>query len=651
MMAELLKLELQRKGYQIEPLHERERLPEDVQETLRVINTAKAIEMAGKGTSTNDPGLLAKFTEELLQSVADLVRVRGFRASMIKRRKDAVVHGYITDPNERFVRYINNISAGIAKAEAAEAMFKTLAGHFEGTGTEKKHVGGIDPAKEPRAYNTATKYIDEQLRNSDAMDRAIGLMKSFATFKYLGFSLRAPVVNILSLTSTAPMSIQQYIMGGKGSFVMINKEIAKASVDYAKVMQDKKLLNVDEQLLIDEIKTKGYDTPQYTRDALGTIQRSYGKAWTQTMYWAMYIFGKSEQWIRGATMLAAYRIARTTDKSLTHEVASEMAHNASNKAHGIYGKATQLAVGQGTGPGARLAQVLYTYAKFPHNYLQMLYDTGVRKGNIKGFLYGLLSPVVLGGAAVTPMKDVLFKVIGTMLSALGVGDDPEKWWWDTFRKQFGSTAERVARHGVMGAANLDVSGSMAIGVGLPRDFYELFGIAGGLYKDVEDALHFLSIGQPGRAVEKVIPTSMANTIRAIRELNGVTTSKGQRVWDENGEPYIPSGTETFLRAVPGFRTAKQATMSERTWETKREIKRFAGKRDKILEMWRDWLVTKGDSKQLKTIMDKISDYNESVIGSQKVGEIPLIKETTLKSQAKALTRPSKSMTMGMFTQE
>jgi len=643
--AELLKRELERKGYKVEPIHERERLPEDVYSTLRIINTAKAIEHAVQGTSTNDPELMAKFTEELLQNVADLVRVRGFRSSMVHRRQDTVVGGYITDPNERFVRYTNNIAAGIAKAEAAEKMFKTLAGSFEGKGEDKKRVGGIDPAKEPRAYNTATQYITEQLRNSDATDRLIGLMKSFATFKYLGFSLRAPMVNILALVTTVPTSIHQYVMGGKGSITKINKEIAQASIDYIKAMRGQKLLNVDEQLLIDEIKTKGYDSPQYTRDALGTIQRSYSKAWARTLYWAMYIFGKSEQWIRGATILAAYRLARA--KNMDHTEAAEVAHDASNKAHGVYGKATQLAVGQGTGPGARLAQVLYTFSKFPHNYLQMLYDVGMRQGNIKGFLYGFLSPIFLGGAAVIPMKDAIVKVVGMMLSAMGAGDDPEKWFWDKFRKQFGKTAERVARHGALGALNIDVSGSMSIGVGIPKDFYELFGIAGGLTKDFLDAKHFLETGQVGRTFEKTLPTSMGNIFKAIRELNGVTTTKGQRVWNDKGEPYVPSNIETGMRVV-GIRSAEEATMTERTWETKREIKRFADIRNSILEQWRDYIVTKGDKDDLKKIMDKINKYNDMVMRSGKTGEIPVIKRDTLKSQAKALSRPNKSMYVGMF---
>jgi hypothetical protein len=455
------------------------------------------------------------------------------------------------------------------------------------------------------------------------------------------------VVNILSLATTVPTAIHQYGLNGKGSMVKIMGAISTASNDYRKVMLGKPLNNKYEQALIDEIKTRGYDTPQYTRDALGTIQRTHGKVWAKTMAISMYLFGKSEQWIRGTTMLAAYRLTKSANPNMDEHDLIRKAHDVSDKAHGIYGKSTQLAVGQGTGPAARLSQILYTFGKFPHNYLQMLYDTGVRKGNIKAFLYGLISPVILGGAAVIPMKNLLFGIVGLMFKAAGSDDDPEKGFWDWIRKKLGKTTERVGRHGLLGAANLDVSGSMSIGVGTPRNFYELFGVAGGLYKDIEDAMHFLQIGQPGRAAEKTLPTGMGNIFRAIRELNGVTTTKGQRVWDDQGKPYVPSTTETAAR-LAGFRSAEQATMSERTWETKREIASYKVRHDKILEQWRDYVIDKGSNEDMQHIMDAISKYNNSIMKSGKAGEIPFITSQTLKTQAKALYKPSKAMSVGMF---
>ena len=226
-------------------------------------------------------------------------------------------------------------------------------------------------------------------------------------------------------------------------------------------MRDKPLTNAGEQKFMDEIKSKGYDDPSYTRDAQGTIQRVHGKLWNNMMAGSMYVFGKSEQWIRGTTMLAAYRLAMEK-AGMTPEHAIELAHEASNKAHGIYGKATLPSWAQGTGAAAKLFQVLYTYQKYPHNYLQMLYDVGVSKKNVKGFLFGLMSPIVLGGAAVTPFKDLITGAVGAMLKAMGIKIDPEKWFWDKVRKNYGATTEKIGRYGALGAMGLDVSGSLVL---------------------------------------------------------------------------------------------------------------------------------------------------------------------------------------------
>jgi len=260
-----------------------------------------------------------------------------------------------------------------------------------------------------------------------------------------------------------------------------------------------------------------------------------------------------------------------------------------------------------------------------------------------------MSPIILSGLAVVPFKDFWWKLIGTILNILGIKDDPEKGFWDWIRKKFGNTTERVGRHGLLGAANLDVSSSMSIGVGVPRNFYEMLGVGGGVLNDYVQAKHFFEIGNTSRAIEKILPTGLGNFVRAIRELNGATTLSGARVWDENGNPYVPNTGETAAR-VFGFRSAQLATMGERTWETKREIKSYSTEHNNILEAYRNYLVSKGSQEDFQEIMARIVKYNQDVISAGKVNEVPLIKYETLKRQAKQLTRPSKSIQAGLFQQ-
>ena len=354
--AELLKNQLEKEGYSEVTVKPKEQLPEATYQAIRLMETGAAIERAAKGEGVReyDPELQAKFMEDVLTSVADMIKSRGARSTMIRRRKGKVVTGYIEDSLERFVRYTLNNSSGMAKGETSKKMFKRLYGEYK----NGEKVGGLEIAKEPAVHTACQKYIAEQLRNAEKADRIIGLAKSVATFKYLGFNPRSILVNITSLFTSAPTAIQQYAMDGKGSFTKINAEIIKASKDYGKFMAGKMLKSANEQRFLMEVKREGHTEAQYTREAVGHIQGAYGTAWSKAMGASMWGFGKSEEWVRGTTMLAAYRLARKQDVSPSEAV--KKAIEASDKAHGTYGKETLPSIAQGTGPGARLGQALMT---------------------------------------------------------------------------------------------------------------------------------------------------------------------------------------------------------------------------------------------------------------------------------------------------
>jgi hypothetical protein len=117
--AERLAARLRREGYETVTVGEKEQMPEVLYQNLRLADTAKAIETALNHMKVKDTDAQVKFHNELIKDMADVIRMRGFRSSMIKRREGAVIKGYIEDPNERFVKYIMSISAGMAKAETA----------------------------------------------------------------------------------------------------------------------------------------------------------------------------------------------------------------------------------------------------------------------------------------------------------------------------------------------------------------------------------------------------------------------------------------------------------------------------------------------------------------------------------------------------
>ena len=642
--------QLRREGWKVLKPHESNKLPEEVYGDLKSVNVAKAIESALEGMQKKTigkamSGQTIKFNEELLQEVADTIRARGFRSSMIHRKQgQGVTTGYIEDPMERHILYINNVARGMAKAQVARAALNQLMGNY----VNGRRIGGIDPKTESRVYTAAQDYVEEQLRNMDSTDRFIGWAKSLATFKFLGFNARSALVNTTSMVTTAPPAIHEYVANGKVGFMRINRELARAGKDYIQFMRGKPAGTVDEIRFMEEEKRLGWDDPQYTRDALGQISKIQNRAWALTMEASMYLFGTTEKWNRGATMLAAYRIARKVGNN--HEEAMELAKTASDKAHGIYGRATLPAIAWGTNPAAKLAQMLYVYGKFSHNYLQMLYDLGFKKHNFSALAYAMIAPIIIGGGAVIPFKDLVFwPLIGMLLTACGAKDkdeDPEKWFWDWTRKQLGKGYEQAGRYGLFGAMGIDLSGSLSIGAGIPKDAWEWAGAIGGVAKEGKMAWHQADLGNYGRAAEHILPTGIANFGRAAREAKqGLTTEKGKRVWDESGKPYMPTTAETLLR-MGGFRSSKQAMTTERLYEGKDQAAKYAERRQEIYERYRVYLANpegERDMKEHKKIRDQVREYNDNIKKHGLKGEgVSLITFESMRRQAATIRHATKN---------
>lgn len=634
--AQRLANKLKREGWTIFNVGEVERIPETIYQDVNAVATAKLIDAALEKLSKKSDlahDMTVKFNEEVLREVSDAIKARGFRSTMIHRGKGAVVRGFIEDPIRRHLQYINNLSGGIAKARVARLAMEQLTGRkFKG-----KQVGGIDPVKEPKAFEVAQNYITEQLRNMEASDRIIGIAKSIATFKFLGFNIRSIAVNMTAIMTTAPPAIHAYAMGGKGSMFRVMKEIGRAGKDYGALMAGRKLANANEQAFMDDVHKKGWDDAQYTRDALGEISKTHSRIWSSMMDGSMYLFGASEKWNRGTTMLAAYRLARRN--GLDHASAAEKAKDASDKAHGVYGKSTMPMWAQGTNPAAKIGQMMYVYSKFGHNYLQMLYDLGFKRHNIKSAMFAFLSPLVLAGGAALPFKDTIFAFAGVILRSLfGEDKDPEKWVWDIIRQHLGEDAERIGRHGLTGAAGVDISGSLSIGVGIPKNMIELTGAIGGVAVELKEAAENIGRGRYVKAVEHVLPSGGANIVRAFREsAEGVSTRSNRRVWDTSGKPYQPSVGESIARAA-GFRSTDQAVVSERTWEGHREQARYNDARNALYERYRAWLLGGRDPEEHKAITKKVREYNN---GIKEVDGVSRITFESLRRQAKGLKKPTK----------
>jgi hypothetical protein len=633
--SELRKTELEKEGYQEIKVSDFQKLPESVYLNIKAIDIQKAIDYAVTGMkNTTSADLLAKFNEDLIEQAVNMIRERGIESTKIHRKTTGrVVQGFITDPVEAFLRYMSGVAGGMAKGEVSRKSTELLS--------------QINPASEAKAYDTAKRYIEENLRNVDGADRIMAYAKSIATLKFLGFNPRSAVVNMTAMVTSAPAAIHQYAGDKKVSMVTVEKEIARAGISYAKHMAGKPL-EAEEQIIAERITREGYDAPQLTRDALGAMQGGLERSWERIMKVAMYMFGKTEQWNRGTTILAAYKVAKIhfakegLKGDALQEAAYKAAIEATDKAHASYGKSNMPEWGQGTSVSAKVGQAMYVYGNFGHNYVQLLYDLGAKKHNIVGFTWALAAPVIIAGGAAWPFKDEMLWLINGMLRMLGITTGVDKFVWDKTRKHLGEQAEVLGRRGIFGLAGVDISGSLGIGLGIPTGLLGLTGAMGGVAEDIAKASHFVSIGQTGRALEKTLPTAASNIFRGIREAKtGVTTEKSRVLWDKGGKPYRPTAGETAARII-GFQSSRQSVAREKSNEMYQAEQNFLKRKDALYEELRAWAVDpKRTNIGLTKIYKKQSEYNQAIMKAGLVGRVPLIKSSELSRQIKGVMVPVK----------
>jgi|GEM_PF-3291121 len=626
--AEALRAKMERAGWDMEAVATVEKLPEATQGIIKALELAKTVESAVNRVGEDvDAGLV----RELLETLADEVKARGFRAQYIRRtgRHGDVVQGYFKDALERYTRYAGATAYGLAKMEAAGKAAKALFGQDD--------TAGIDIRKERDVYRLAVDYLSENLRNAEAGDRVFALAKSVASLKYLGLNPRSALVNLSSMATSVPAALHAYALEGKGGWARIGRETARAMADYLGVMTGKwGSFTADEKRFLEGIRKESLDDPQFARDALATYRDTAGKSWSWLMGKTLMLFGATEQLNRGSTLLAAYRLARQAGAD--HETAMARARETSDRAHGVYDRATQPAWTWGTSAGSRLGQSWYVYKKYGHNYLQLVHEL-FQKKDWQAATFALAAPMALGGLG----SQVLMSIVKALFVAGGSDDDPEKWLYDFIRKNLGGESEELARFGLLGLlTGTDMSGSLGTMIDIPDTVTDVLGPMGGMARDVLAGIGFFAAGQPGRGAEKILPTGLSKILQAARESSqGVSTSKNFPVVGPDGKRLVPTTGESAAKAF-GFRPAREAMARARTSEAIEEEKRWSEKRDRIYSRFRAFTLAGGtDAGERQSLVTAVADYNKGVADAGLSGRVSYITREALLRQTERLDRPTR----------
>lgn len=594
------------------------------------------------------------FAHALATEVANIVKGRGFRSSMIRRGPgvaEDVWIGYETDPLKAASQYVTNIAAGMAKKNMAARMVKAVTGtdiapsEFESYEDYLDAVKErrIDPEKQHNIYHDVKTYMDENLRNQEFADRVIGIIKGITVLKYLGFRLASGAVNLTALLTSVPATMHSL---ANVPLVKVPYYLGKAMTQYGIWRWgDKKSLDPDTVAMFDKIHEKRWHNAQFNMEALAVLRSKLGGPYEKMMNLSMFIFGATEQLNRISTIAGTYMALR--DQKVNPEKALATAKKTSDRSHGIYGRITYPHFAQGQNPFAQMVKMLYIFHKFEHTYLQNMYDLGFKKGDRIALIYMALSPAILSGAAAIPFIGTPFiSAVGQLIAGLG-DDRPEEgeealYAW--VEENMGTLMGDFARFGAVGAlAGVSLKGSLRIDPGdtIPQNITELFGAPGNVMSDIYYGGKSILKGDIYRGLEKMGPRFTGSILQGIREeAYGVTTQRNvPKTLD--GKQIEPTTQDTIARLL-NFNPAHLAKQKEKKWAQTKQIRKYQDMRSDIYTRLRAFYqkppVNRSEAEYADILAD-IHEYNAIVRdrGLNRIQGVSFITKESIK-RAMRLTR-------------
>ena len=602
------------------------------------------------------------FAGGLAEQLGNIIKERGARKHMIHRsgaKGVEVWEGYEEDPDLAMAQYVRSLAAGEAKHVMAVDMVK----HMTGTDISWKEYKamiedeqdktpeyeeyldfvkdrGIDAIGQPHIFKDASAYMKDMLRNQEASDRVIGIVKGLAVLKYLGFKLSALPINMSAMLTTVPASMKAYgdISIGKAFGHMARMSKMYVQYERYKRSNDASLLPQKYIDLFQEMEKKGYGKPQFNRETLATLESKMGRGYSRLIELSMTPFAISETFNRMVTISAAYEGLRAQGKS--HEEALKIAKDVSDHAHAIYGKGNYPHILRGENLASQVLKCGYVFKQFNHNYLQAMWDMGYNKHDAKATMWMAASPIFLSGMGAFAGT----ALIKAALQALGA-DDPEEWFYNQVEENLGQKAGTVARVGLPGLVGVSLKGSLAIDLtGIPTKPAEFLGAPGSVIGDFWEGGKQLFKGNTSKGVEKLLPTVLASPVKAVREYTEGVTSSGNLPVYYGSKPLAPDMAESITRFL-GFSPARIASAREKQWNERLIEQKYTERRSGIYARFHKYFLMPPEARSKAKYLDllaEVSQYNNDLIksGLTKKGYSPITPKL-LRANIKRGFRPSK----------
>ncbi|RLC08769.1 MAG: hypothetical protein DRI24_22845, partial [Deltaproteobacteria bacterium] len=614
---------------------------------------------------------------QITVGIGKLFETRNTLTSRTARQAD-YWEGFETDINRALTSYTEGIAAAEARRVTARNMVLAFTGRDisfnewvrdfgiadkdanEENYREFARKRAIDPVKQKQLWEDTQTFITHFLKPHGAFAQAIGIIKTLAVIKYLGWRVSAPAVNMTNMvtgvigtvsaaTDIGIINSWKLVGHAADTYIRYQTELGRK---LGKHKQSAKVTD-EEREVYSFISANGYDSPLYNFEAAAAGQQTSSRVFNGISRHAMIMFGFSEKVNRALTIKAAFDAIRqsksgfkkaydkmnveydSNNKELKAQAFVNLMKEAkqiSDDAHGSYGKASKPWLIQ----KYKILDVPYTFTKFTHNYMLNMYNVGFNDGQIKEMLYLLMAPGFLAGAgasAVTPVLNMMFSKMW---------DDPEEEFYGYIEKAFGSNT--FARTGLIGVTTgFSFKGNLEPNIPSFAKTTDLLGAPMNVFLDVAKAIDHFRYDEYSKATEALMPLVIGNIVKGKREYyEGVTTGGyGPKYYGPNA---VKSSEYEFLLRTLSLTPNRLQKVGAKQWSEKKQRAKYDKMRKGILRKYKHYLVKSPADRnpdRLYTLALARHHYNEMVSELSPNKLIPYATDKWLMRNLKTTFKPDR----------
>jgi len=459
-------------------------------------------------------------------AIVDALRKGGW--GHFARRKN--IPGYETkNVGKVLYDYKVGLYSLLAKAEAAESYSRLL-----------RDVEGVDRRK------WAVTFVKDDLAPMSKVDKAVGTIRLLAYAKYMGMSLKNPIVNLSNMVNQGSPVLAMDVGPVADKFLV--KAISKIA--------GRRLEPLDpmRERLLRELFSDGVIKSQYIREVksdLGT-RPGYDRVADTVLRIVTLPMELTEVLSRSSTALAAYdamaagkiknakrleelgikrgqKFLNPTEEE--YQKLKKYAETVVLDSHSLYGRQSKPTFAR-TGVVGRAVSAAYIFTHFTQ-HLVHLYGYMLRQmlgGNMNAgyaLVRSLIGTVAFGGLMTLPLAATLCHLYRRWLpKELRVaGDDPMQTLVDKLPPGW----DDVMQYGLPALGGVTVGTSLSLE--LPTALEDFFGVPVSMMKDVYTMKKAWDYGDRLRALEAVVPLKLLRDYLTARRLSteGLTTITGKPV--------------------------------------------------------------------------------------------------------------------------